>query len=702
VMKLLVVLLIASLAICSVVAQQRGKWLQGARAQGDARVEFMIATNYNQEGLEQLKEALFDVSDPKSVNYGKHWSQDEIRAVIGPDSDRVQRIEMWLRSVGPVETERLEKGAFLIVKTIAKVAERLFKVELYEYVHVDNGSRRLRSPSMYQLPESISSDIELVTGIFDLPIYNRLENKPKPVMRADKKGNAPETQLAFTSTTQLFAEFIPLCSNGKPTNSTTNLCSDQGSSITQFNFQYKTGPNDNFVKNVTLNFPSPSVICTNEGEIVCTAVVEPVPSFELLELSVQSVYSNSNVSAWGTFAYRIAPNSLVTPDLLRKHYGVPSSAGLIPHQKNLQGVAEFSGQYYSPNDQIAFARLMGLPKTNVTLVGYNNASNPGIESTLDIQWISAMAPGIPAVFWSSPGFILDWVAILNNDTHPPFVNSVSYGAAEDEFLREYPPLYMQRCDTEFMKLGVRGVTIVIAAGDAGTTNVGHGGYKCTPLHPNYPSSSPYVLSVSATMLTPKTSGVCYTDIYGGLSKIECTALGEIAMDAELGFFWTTGGGFSSRTPRQTWQTDAVNNFFAQVSEKVLPPQNIWNQNGRGYPDVSACGHNVLVVYGDIIMPVDGTSAAAPIFAGILTLINNDRFHNGKPSLGYINPALYAYYKTNPSVVNDVVFGSNNDGSYVPGGILDYHCPYGFNSTIGWDPVSGLGTPNYPELYQAFK
>jgi len=259
---------------------------------------------------------------------------------------------------------------------------------------------------------------------------------------------------------------------------------------------------------------------------------------------------------------------------------------------------------------------------------------------------------------------------------------------------------MERTDQEFQKLGLRGVTIVFACGDGGTTNVGHGGYTCTPLHPNYPSSSPYILSVGATMLTPKTSGVCYSGYLGGLSTIECTALGEIAMDAQLGFFWTTGGGFSNRTPRQPWQEQAVNNFFAQFPKKYWPPSSDWNQNGRGYPDVSACGHNVLVVYENYIMSVDGTSAAAPIFAGILSLINNERLNNNKSTLGFVTPALYSYYKTNPSVVNDVVFGSNHDGSYSPGILVDWHCPYGFNSTIGWDPVSGMGTPNYPELSAA--
>lgn len=91
-----------------------------------------------------------------------------------------------------------------------------------------------------------------------------------------------------------------------------------------------------------------------------------------------------------------------------------------------------------------------------------------------------------------------------------------------------------------------------------------------------------------------------------------------------------------------------------------------------------------------IFPVDGTSASAPIFAGLITLLNDGRLSIGAPTLGFINPFLYQAAKY-PGVFNDILVGSNRCNEVGC-------CPYGFNVTTGWDAVTGLGTPNFPALY----
>jgi tripeptidyl-peptidase-1 len=82
----------------------------------------------------------------------------------------------------------------------------------------------------------------------------------------------------------------------------------------------------------------------------------------------------------------------------------------------------------------------------------------------------------------------------------------------------------------------------------------------------------------------------------------------------------------------------------------------------------------------------GTSASAPTFGSIVTLINEERVKAGKPTVGFINPTLYA----NPGAFNDIVSGGNQ-GCGTPG----------FTAVEGWDPVTGLGTPNYEKLLQVF-
>jgi len=312
-----------------------------------------------------------------------------------------------------------------------------------------------------------------------------------------------------------------------------------------------------------------------------------------------------------------------------------------------------------------------------------------------------MAPKVPTTFWSNKAdaWILDWAAQINNNPNPPLVNSISYLEAEQDMTRLYPPGYLDRSDQELIKMGLRGLTVFACAGDAGVSNKNHGNHLCSPFHPNYPAASPYVTSVSATILTTLISEICLTPIFG-LTNVECTHIGEMAMSANLGFFWTTGGGFSNHWGRQTWQQQEVAAFFNQTPAADLPPSEYWNSLGRGIPDVSAIGHNLMIVWGGVLMPIDGTSAATPIFAGIISLINNLRLLANKPPVGYLNPALYSSYKKNPSSFNDIVFGTNRCAGYTPSNnpiVEDYCCPFGFNATVGWDPVTGLGSPNFPRL-----
>ena len=85
----------------------------------------------------------------------------------------------------------------------------------------------------------------------------------------------------------------------------------------------------------------------------------------------------------------------------------------------------------------------------------------------------------------------------------------------------------------------------------------------------------------------------------------------------------------------------------------------------------------------------GTSWAAPTIAAMFNRIIEARIRVGKGPLGFVNPTLYKH----PEVLNDIVSGHN------PG----YKCSpnYGFDSTLGWDPVTGLGTPNYPKVLDLF-
>lgn len=105
--------------------------------------------------------------------------------------------------------------------------------------------------------------------------------------------------------------------------------------------------------------------------------------------------------------------------------------------------------------------------------------------------------------------------------------------------------------------------------------------------------------------------------------------------------------------------------------------------GRAYPDVATVGHNLVVFINLSPSPIDGTSASAPIFAGLISTIATK---TPQPP-GFLNPLLYSC----PECFTDVTVGNSRgaDAANV--------CPYGFEAAPGWDAVSGLGAPKFPAL-----
>lgn len=88
--------------------------------------------------------------------------------------------------------------------------------------------------------------------------------------------------------------------------------------------------------------------------------------------------------------------------------------------------------------------------------------------------------------------------------------------------------------------------------------------------------------------------------------------------------------------------------------------------------------------------VDGTSCSSPVFGAIVALLNSYRQDNGKSPLGFINPLMYALAASDATAFNDITTGNNK--------CTESCCArYGFEATKGWDPVTGLGTPNFPKL-----
>lgn len=349
----------------------------------------------------------------------------------------------------------------------------------------------------------------------------------------------------------------------------------------------------------------------------------------------------------------------ITPTDLRNRYNVTDVG---TNSSNTMAVAEFQQQYYSPSDLTKFWSLWG-PNNNddkvARVIGNNVPSEPGIEADLDIQYIMAVAPAVPAWFIIVPPFdfwtdLTRWVGILQNTSGIPPVHSVSYGDQNED---QPTASYKFTLSNHMMTLGSMGMSIIFASGDSGT-----GCFSCSKFQPSFPATIPYVTSVGATKFISGTSG-----------------------PEEATTYFPSGGGFSNHFSLPDWQAQAVHNYLQNTPN--LPPASFYNSSGRGTPDVAAMGEGFQIIYQGQSEIVAGTSCAAPTFSAIVALLNQVRVAQGKSTLGWLNPWLYQVATSNPNAFFDVTEGENASGC----------CHKGFPATKGWDPVTGLGTPNYKVL-----
>jgi tripeptidyl-peptidase-1 len=265
-----------------------------------------------------------------------------------------------------------------------------------------------------------------------------------------------------------------------------------------------------------------------------------------------------------------------TPQVISAYYGIANNT--VSNKKASNCVFETIGQSYAPADLQLYDTTFNVPlETEVTVIGPNDpasCSDPNncVEAELDIQVITAIAQQGDTTFWSIPGdeSFLQWIDAVASDPTPPLVHSISYGEPEEQT----DPAQDSRFDTEVAKMGVRGLTIIIASGDDGVagSNARSDPTQCG-FHPSYPATAAHVTAVGATQ-GPESDAP------------------EVACSSATGGVITTGGGFSTVFPQPSYQAAAVAAYLANPSVK-LPPTNLFASTGRAYPDVGVMGHRCV-------------------------------------------------------------------------------------------------------------
>jgi kumamolisin len=327
----------------------------------------------------------------------------------------------------------------------------------------------------------------------------------------------------------------------------------------------------------------------------------------------------------------------------------------FPHVSDGSGVCigliELGGGY-SVADLDAYFGSIGTPTPTVVDVSVDGAVNSypsgdDGEVELDIEVCGTVAPGATIAVYFAPnteqGFIDAITQATFDTTNRPSVLSISWGAPEDA---AWTQAGLNGLSSAFEAAAMAGVTVLAASGDAGSDDrVGDGAAHC-----DYPASDPLVIACGGTSLQVVPSG----------------SWGEVVWNDPINA-WATGGGVSSVFDMPSWQ----------AGKDVPTSVNGNGRIGRGVPDLAAnadplTGYNV-VIDGSWVTE-GGTSAVAPLYAGLLAVIIAGV---GYP-LGFITPYLYSL-AGKPDVLADVTQGTNQI----------YPAP-GYTARTGWDACTGLG------------
>jgi tripeptidyl-peptidase-1 len=217
------------------------------------------------------------------------------------------------------------------------------------------------------------------------------------------------------------------------------------------------------------------------------------------------------------------------------------------------------------------------------------------------------------------------------------------------------------------QLGTRGVSVIFSSGDTGTGSAcqSNDGKNTTRFLPTFPAACPYVTSVGGTVNVEPEEAVSFSS-----------------------------GGFSDQWKRPWYQEKQVKDYLTQLGSKW---EGLYNQNGRGFPDISAQGANFVVIDGGRSKLISGTSASAPVIAAVVGLLNAQRVQSSQPPLGFLNPWLY---QNGANMLTDIVKGGSTgcSGTDQFSGLKAPKVPGAtWAAVAGWDPVTGLGTPLFDQM-----
>ncbi|KAJ7457652.1 peptidase S8/S53 domain-containing protein [Mycena galericulata] len=333
-------------------------------------------------------------------------------------------------------------------------------------------------------------------------------------------------------------------------------------------------------------------------------------------------------------------------------YGIPLTPAT--QKTNSIAVAGFIQQFAQTKDLSTFLAKFrtDIPSTTTFALrtfdgGLNTqgTADAGIEANLawpDIQYTVGLATDVPitfsGIFIFGPYAMQGFLDIINNLSELATVPQVLTTSYGEDETDQTAATFTKLCNA-YAAYGTRGGSILFASGDGGVA--GGQSQTCTTFLVAFPSGCPFMTSVGAV------SGIPPSETAASFSS----------------------GGFSNVFTQPSYQTTAVQAYLTALGTTNAGK---FTPTGRAYPDVSSQGVDFDIENGGKLEGVSGTSCSSPSFASVIGLINDRLIAAGKAPLGFLNPLGHNT-------------GCNTNG---------------FPAKAGWDPVTGLGTPNFAAMLSA--
>ena len=674
------------------------------------RVGFSLSVVQNSAGLEAVRHHALRASDPADALYGAYLSADAVARKCAPSPEALGAVRDWIvgGNCGVTVTNELMTADCSLAD-----AEARLNTSLYLAINSGTGQTTRRALD-FTLPEAIESLVAVVYGLHGLPLPPRAApTTPSPslsapsdpvavtpdILRSTYKvgthyvgsGNVKNRQAVVEfagqtmNTTDLvtfFAKYVPSAGPGDAT--VYKFQGDPGTGRdgleAALDIQYIMGVAPKILTEFW--YQKGNDFCSDVKVWATAILTHPNPPL-VHSISYGAQTSLDRVGCANRAAVDDIDNDFAKLAAMGftvifasgdsgSGYGPP-----LPHcnqptpDTKLEGAVLYSWPSYSALDCCSAAGT-------VSTVGYSFTPTPTAHcdptsGTAGIAYTGMTAPqsldGMPS--WACcqqsqvyPGNWVGWSWVEEPST-PGAGNCTLFATITGHVVARG----RARSGTK-PKAGVcTALSTVSGSVRAPGSSSGH----LTPdpttnpkLWPSWPASSPWVTAVGATRFIDHTVGQP-----------------EMASDQ-----FGSGGGFSHDFPVFAHQASATKAYLATAQN--LPPAGSFSPLGRGTADVSALGEGYQIVEAGGVMPTGGTSASTPTFAGLISLINEQRLAAFKPALGYLNPWMYA----NPQMFTDVVVGTNAIGRGT-GPIK-----FGFQCAKGWDPATGLGTPLFDAMLES--